>query len=832
MFDTGLAPANIQSLSLAAQITLFILAMAGSPVLMSVVPVFIRAQAFKSVLTKEFGITRAGKIRRKRGSVHVVDGNNSATGTMNGSNAYGYGLQRTLTEEVEDPTAWEEFHVDSPSGGLDLWDTTVGDEGHGGGKTSPKKVESPISVDPPRKMESPTQIEPSEDPNINSNSAAVSPSVVDTHYKRVQEGGEIDTMSRKSNVSTPYGVEQSASPLRQRLHNKKERMKHRVPSLLEPDRHVLEQVGGVEYRALLSLQWIIPAYFFGVQALGATCFRIWLATSPTYTAVIEPILSPWWFSAWNAVSGFNQVGITLLDAGPAPFGNAITYMVLLAILILLGNTAFPLCLRAIIYCLRWWHTWRGNLNAARVYRYLLRYPRRCFTHLFDRRQTLLLLGALIFLNFLQFFCSLALDFHDAAFEPVNRFVHLFQSIATRNGGFQVVSFANLHPAMLWIYIIMMYLSSTYPVNIAIRSTAQTSYNQRDIATDRQSKKNSKHPNSSLIQIRRLMLNDIVSIFALIFLILVFESGHIMKNWPNDQTNGRGYDETQFSVFAILFEVVSAYGNVGYSLGSPLFSYSLSGSWSVPSKLALIVAMCLGRHRGLPDAIDQTVRLPTSKAITRTRVIDKDTGKEVRAVGVLQKDEMEGLKTVTMAFENPSPGGGGPGVKGRVRELGEGLRRFGTGEGLRGFGTGEGGGGRLGLRRWGTDEFGGGEDNGIRLRRWGTDMGIVEGGRERKGVLGMVKGGGRKGKTLGVGDISGPIGGGPMGGGEQGGGSGVGSVSTDHVEIRVDDLRPPGKSLDEARSHDVLLEKGMSEEELRDAHMANRKGKAVAHRDSI
>ncbi|KAJ3005078.1 hypothetical protein HKX48_000883, partial [Thoreauomyces humboldtii] len=57
-------------------------------------------------------------------------------------------------------------------------------------------------------------------------------------------------------------------------------------------------------------------------------------------------------------------------------------------------------------------------------------------------------------------------------------------------------------------------------------------------------------------------------------------------------------------------------------------YSLSGNWSVLSKLAIIITMCLGRHRGLPDNVDQTVRLPTRRTVTRTRIVERDTGHEV------------------------------------------------------------------------------------------------------------------------------------------------------------------------------------------------------------
>ncbi len=65
----------------------------------------------------------------------------------------------------------------------------------------------------------------------------------------------------------------------------------------------------------------------------------------------------------------------------------------------------------------------------------------------------------------------------------------------------------------------------------------------------------------------------------------------------------------FSVFNIIFEVVSAYGTVGISVGVPTAAYSFCGAWYTGSKLVLCLVMLRGRHRGLPVALDHAVRLP-------------------------------------------------------------------------------------------------------------------------------------------------------------------------------------------------------------------------------
>ena len=69
------------------------------------------------------------------------------------------------------------------------------------------------------------------------------------------------------------------------------------------------------------------------------------------------------------------------------------------------------------------------------------------------------------------------------------------------------------------------------------------------------------------------------------------------------------DPVTYSVFNVVFEVVSAYGCVGISVGLPSAAYSFSGGWHSASKIVLCAVMLRGRHRGLPVALDRAVRLP-------------------------------------------------------------------------------------------------------------------------------------------------------------------------------------------------------------------------------
>lgn len=66
----------------------------------------------------------------------------------------------------------------------------------------------------------------------------------------------------------------------------------------------------------------------------------------------------------------------------------------------------------------------------------------------------------------------------------------------------------------------------------------------------------------------------------------------------------------FTLFSVLFEIVSAYGTVGLSLGYPNIDASFSAEFASLSKLIIIAMMIRGRHRGLPYALDRAILLPS------------------------------------------------------------------------------------------------------------------------------------------------------------------------------------------------------------------------------
>ncbi|ORX96978.1 TrkH-domain-containing protein [Basidiobolus meristosporus CBS 931.73] len=402
-------------------------------------------------------------------------------------------------------------------------------------------------------------------------------------------------------------------------------------------------LGGLEYRGLLKLQTILPLYFVGFQLVIALLIRLWFALSREVTASTltnnsnenpTPV-NPWWFSFFITISAFNNVGFSLVDQNMVPFQTrSVFLLVCLSVLILVGNTAFALTLRLIIWLL-WKCTPKAHTMRKNTYRFLLDHPRRCFTTLFPRRTTWLLFIVLIVLTLIDLLFFLVLNLTNEEITVLSwgdRVMDgLFQAFATRTGGFAVVGMAGLNSGLLVLYTLMMYVA-VYPVAISMRHT--NIYEERAIGVYQEHEgpqfvedpsENSAHgmsqedehaatASSHLLlgkmqnhnpafilgmQLRRQLFNDVGWIFIGLFIICSIESDKIQK-------------DINISVFSILFEIVSAYANVGVSLGYPDVMYALSGKLSTASKFVILAIMVIGRHRGLPQAVDRAVMLPSEK----------------------------------------------------------------------------------------------------------------------------------------------------------------------------------------------------------------------------
>lgn len=194
---------------------------------------------------------------------------------------------------------------------------------------------------------------------------------------------------------------------------------------------------------------------------------------------------------------------------------------------------------------------------------------------------------------------------------------LFQAASTRTAGFATVNLATLHPATQVSYMISMYIS-VFPIAISMRRTNVYEEKSLGIYTSvQEDADDEKEPSYVGAHLRKQLSFDLWYIFLGLFIIAIAE-GHRLE------TNNA--DDVAFTLFAVLFEIVSAYGTVGLSFGFPTANTSFSGQFTVVSKLVIIAMQVRGRHRGLPYELDRAILLPSEQVHKKE---DVDAGKRVR-----------------------------------------------------------------------------------------------------------------------------------------------------------------------------------------------------------
>ncbi|KAI8329221.1 cation transporter [Chlamydoabsidia padenii] len=356
------------------------------------------------------------------------------------------------------------------------------------------------------------------------------------------------------------------------------------------------RIGGAEYRALDILVKLVPAYYLGLVILFSFFFRIYIACSTYAQDVLRTTngsagpIDPWFFSFFQSLSGFNNLGIMLCDASMVPFQNAPAPLIFTMILVLCGNTAYAINLRFII-----WSTYkltpRSRPMLRETLRYMLDHPRRCYTTLFPSTQTNWLVLTLVVITIIELASFLALNYWLPVLDDLSwgsRFIDgLFQSISTRNAGFAVISLMDLNPGTQLVYIVAMYIS-VYPVAISMRNS--NVYQERALGIYRgyddgdddgeYSKptttgpslllKLKRHPTVTSVvttgkkffrrpdffvvtQVQRQLSSDISWLLVGLFIIVVAEAQRIM-------------DPSPITVWTIIYESVSGFGNVGASQG--------------------------------------------------------------------------------------------------------------------------------------------------------------------------------------------------------------------------------------------------------------------------
>jgi len=382
----------------------------------------------------------------------------------------------------------------------------------------------------------------------------------------------------------------------------------------------IEDLGGIEYRALTTLLWVTPLYYFGLLAISFIVIAPYMAQPRWHHVFLPPLqhrkINSIWFCAFQVIGAWANTGMSLVDQNMTLFRTAYPMIIVLVLCVLAGNSLYPVFLRFMIWVLTKITPQQSRVNET--LHFLLDHPRRCFIYLFPSSQTWLLFSIQMTINLVAFTFDLVLNLGNPATDSIPVGVRVINAVlaaaAVRSSGFQSISVSSLVPAVQVLDVILMYIT-IYPIALSVRSTnvyeerALGIYkNDADELEDHLDEKRWNAGHESRVAIwgkyilrhaRKQLAFDMWWLALSLFLLCIIERTPLMDT----------SDVSWFNIWALIFELVSAYGTVGLSLGIPTANYSLSGALHTTSKLILCAVMIRGRHRGLPVTLDRAVLLP-------------------------------------------------------------------------------------------------------------------------------------------------------------------------------------------------------------------------------
>ncbi|RYP93693.1 hypothetical protein DL770_000224 [Monosporascus sp. CRB-9-2] len=341
---------------------------------------------------------------------------------------------------------------------------------------------------------------------------------------------------------------------------------------------------------------------------------ILLLNARTLLRVNEDILSSKRKPKINISTMVDNLGFTLTPDSMITFRDAVWPMLAMSFLAFAGNTCYPVVLRLVIWTMS--KLAPKNSSMRETLQFLLEHPRRCYTLLFPSNTTWILFGILFTMNFIDVVLIVTLDLDNPEVNSLPMtpriFAAIFQAASSRHTGTATFNLAKVNPGVQFSLLVMMYIA-ILPIAISMRSS--NTYEETSLGFYAQERALDESRSSSYVMthIRNQLSFDLWYVFLGTFCICVTEADKVMD-----------LNDPAFSVFAIFFEVMSAYGNVGLSLGHPDVMTSLSGKFRTFSKVVICAMMIRGRHRGLPYALDRAIMLPDERRGEDGREVDAAT----------------------------------------------------------------------------------------------------------------------------------------------------------------------------------------------------------------
>jgi trk system potassium uptake protein TrkH len=320
----------------------------------------------------------------------------------------------------------------------------------------------------------------------------------------------------------------------------------------------LKSIFGTQYLSdVVPLIKRVLIYSFFIELAGTLAYLV------SFSAMY-PLGEAIYYSIWHSVSAFCNCGFTLFASSYMGWSTDWYFNLVSMALIILGGLGFvvltPLKGKIVDFILRR-QSKRFDLHTKIVLSMSL---------------ILTIAGTLVFFAFDA--SKMNLPFGDQFL------ISLFQSVTARTAGFNTADFSQASNATLYFFIILMYigagpLSTSGGIKVTTFALAVLALWRVVRGKSRVELWNHSVPEGTLWTAVYLIIFSMIVVGSLYMILLVTEANTVDPN---------GVAATPLR---LLFELVSAFGNVGLSTGPTV---SLGAFFTVPGKLVMTFAMLFGK----------------------------------------------------------------------------------------------------------------------------------------------------------------------------------------------------------------------------------------------